>query len=878
MVTPHIFYIMVYVLPPIQTEEEKAEQQQVQLFEAIRPSKKPFSPRRLFVQSPSVYRAAAIDEMMNERYRRLILGIVFLLHVISVIFVIALLLVRWANFSFIAGALPFLFSFPLHYLWAGFLLSGAIFYFFFFLEFFYIASLRPSFVASKDSEPFSLSFDCAPIAREIGFLHHGTFSMLDLHNAFLRSSFVQLVLLRLGIFLGDYRSFLESNNEHYKGMLWDRKEFLDAALREAGEERSVHAGAFITVLYKSDEQFKKFLFDREIHDDDMEGAIGWVERIFDTAIEESRIWDKKRLSRVPGVAKDFGFGYTFVLDTYSHDIEAYTPPLFLESRRKEIDTVEDILSKTGEANVLLVGEEGVGRQTIIEGLAARIANGTVVPVLEYKRMVSFDIDSIVASARAKGEFEYTVIKALNEAIRAGNIILVLKDLPHMIESAAALGSDIIALAEPYIAGSRLQVIATSDPYNYHKTLEKSGRITALFSVINVEEPDVRRVIVILEEVSALLEWKSKVIFTFQALKRVAEIADRYIQTGAMPEKAINLADEVATTAALKGEKIVYPAQVNEYATKKLKVPLQGVEEKEKRTLLDLEALLHERIIDQEVAIKTISNAMRRARLELQDKERPLGSFLFLGPTGVGKTETAKALASVYFGGVEAMIRFDMSEYQGMEGMRKLIGSFDSPEPGILATRIRENPFALLLFDEIEKSSEEVLNLFLQILEEGFFADGKGKRVSMRETIMIATSNAGSNLIWEMVEKNKDPSSIEKEVIDYIRKEGMLKPELLNRFDGIVIYRPLAPEHLLQVARLLLKELQERMRAKDITFQITDALVAKIAEIGYNPVFGARPMRRAIADRVEAIIAKKMLEGELKRGSVFQLDQEAIDHL
>jgi len=250
--------------------------------------------------------------------------------------------------------------------------------------------------------------------------------------------------------------------------------------------------------------------------------------------------------------------------------------------------------------------------------------------------------------------------------------------------------------------------------------------------------------------------------------------------------------------------------------------------------------------------------MRRLRAGLHGGKRPIGSFLFLGPTGVGKTETAKALAETYFGSEKNMIRFDMSEFQGEEGARKLIGSFSTKDQGVLANALRQKPFAVLLFDEFEKSSKAVINLFLQILDEGFFSDAFGKKVSVRDAIIIATSNAGSNLIWDLLKSGKDPAILQTEVIDAIRKEGVFSPEILNRFDAIVVYHPLNQTQLKAVTELLLKKLAEQLKEQDIEFIITDDLIKRVAEIGYDPVMGARPMRRAIADRVEQFIARKIL--------------------
>jgi len=288
--------------------------------------------------------------------------------------------------------------------------------------------------------------------------------------------------------------------------------------------------------------------------------------------------------------------------------------------------------------------------------------------------------------------------------------------------------------------------------------------------------------------------------------------------------------------------------------------------------------MHKRVVGQEEALRVLAEALRRLRSGLASRKRPIGAFLFLGPTGVGKTETAKALAEVYFGGEEAMRRFDMSEYRGEDALEKLIGSAASSTHGVLTERIHERPFSLLLFDEFEKASPDVLNLFLQILDEGFYSDPRGFRVSLRETMIIATSNAGANLIWDLVSAGKDPTVEKETIINEVRKNGMFSPELLNRFDAVVVYRPLSREDLKKIAALMLNEVAARLKEKDIFFEITPELVERITQIGYDPVFGARPMRRMISEKIESVIARRILRDELRRGSALSLSREDMDNL
>ncbi|MDP2676693.1 MAG: AAA family ATPase [bacterium] len=833
------------------------------------------------ISSPSHYRALRVDRFIRKPMRRFLLRIGLFLHILSMAGMVLVLVLRALSHTFLGGLLSFFASFDPFFLWSFFFIGASFFYFFLFLELFYLASSRAVRVLRYEGKDAMLSFSGADIFYELDLLRNtGTCSLFDAYMSLRKNAVFIFSCVRLGVPMSDVVSFIREERESLAKIPISRRSFLLRMAGGAAEEDAISLGvsSVVLALYDIDDRFRSFFFVKRIGREELAGVLRWVEEAFEDDHRRSMFWEKSRLGRTPGVAKDFGFGYTYTLDSHSRDIPISKHALSLASRKRLIDAVENILSKSGEANVLLVGEEGVGKDTVLEGIATRIFRGVVSPFLEYKRLVRLDIDGVIAGAKTKGVFEEQMLRILREVTSAGNIIIVFDDFPHALESAQKIGSDMVSITEKAFSGSSLQVIALADPYGYHKMLEPNGKIQSLFSKIEIEEPTEEETQIILQDIAPMIEHGSETIFSYQALARIGEIASRFIQTGSMPEKAINLADEVFTMYAKGDKAIIVSTDVDAFASQKLKIPLGEAETDEKDTLLRLEELLHERIINQEEAIRTIADTMRRARAGIRNQKRPIGSFLFLGPTGVGKTESAKALASVYFKGEDRMIRFDMSEFQGEEGIKKMIGSFDSSEPGVLATHVRDNPFALYLFDEIEKASREVMNLFLQILEEGFFSDSRGDRISMRETIMIATSNAGASQIWELIQQGKDPAEVKKDVIDLIQRDGIISPELLNRFDGIVIFHPLTKGQLEQVARLLLRELGARLEEKDITLEVSDALVKKVAEIGFNPTFGARPMRRAIADRIESYIAKKMLSGDLKRGDTVRFSEADIDAL
>jgi ATP-dependent Clp protease ATP-binding subunit ClpC len=397
-----------------------------------------------------------------------------------------------------------------------------------------------------------------------------------------------------------------------------------------------------------------------------------------------------------------------------------------------------------------------------------------------------------------------------------------------------------------------------------------------FEKIEIKEPDIETTIKICQDSVREIEMRVPVKITVQTINTVVEKAETYITDVPFPEKALDLLEDTAIYVATKtSDYLVKPEHVNKIISQQTEIPIGSLEESEKVKLLNLENLIHERIIDQEIAVREIASAMRRARLEVGEKKRPIGSFLFLGPTGVGKTETAKALAEIYFGSEKRMNRFDMSEYQGVNAVEKMIGSRQTNKTGLLTTAVKETPFSLLLLDEIEKADYGVLNLFLQILEEGWVTDALGRKINFRNQIIIATSNAGAEFIRQKIKGNTDEETLNTQLVDHVLKEGIFRPEFINRFDGVIMFKPLSHEDLLKISELMLTTLKKRLAKKDLSFNFNDDLVEKIAELGYDPANGARPMRRVIQKKVEDLIAKKLLKEEIEKEKAFEIKAEEI---
>lgn len=818
---------------------------------------------------PSLFRAARLEFAFPRAVRIKVLKISLLLALFSL--ALSLLMAIWNTAS------------PLRFLGLFLFFLGPA-WLFLLVEFYFLSTSRPvPFIRARMKEEekvWALDLDGARRLMYLDALRREEINAMDLYGFFSGSTFLQLLILRLGIPPADFNAFVEGQN---KSLPVSRDLFFETLVYEAHTSGSSTIGAreFMLLLFDLDKNWEKFLFERKIRKQELLGASQWIAAVLERDRSRARFWERSVLSRIPTMGQSLAFGYTYVLDRYAHDLSAGKQGSIVPAadiHRQEIKTIEEILSRSGQTNVMLVGEPGSGKESILEEIARMIMEERIMPALAHKRLVVLDTSSLTATAKDKGSLEELTIRLMNEAVSAGNIILVIENFPELLRSGLQLGVDFAALLEPYLEGDAIQVAALADSEQFHKLIEPNAALMKLFEKVDVQEPAVSSAVYILEEAALALEARSNVVITYQALLAAADLADRYITTGAMPEKAIDLLDRAVVMAETSGKEFVGAEEVEQAVEDRTHIPVGKAQGKEAEKLLNLEKLLHARVIGQDAAINAIANALRRARAGLHTGTRPIGSFLFLGPTGVGKTETAKAISEVYFGSEDAMIRFDMSEFQGPEGVNKLIGSFQSQEPGVLANALREKPFSLLLFDEFEKSSREVVNLFLQILEEGFFTDALGHRVSARECMIICTSNAGANLIWDLLKAGKDPSTLQKEVVDAIRQQGIFSPEILNRYDAIITFHPLGPDHLHQVANLLLQDLAQQLKEQDIELVITQVLIDKIVEIGYDPTMGARPMRRAIADRVEQVIAKRLLDGSLQRGGKLEFTPLEIEKL
>lgn len=532
-----------------------------------------------------------------------------------------------------------------------------------------------------------------------------------------------------------------------------------------------------------------------------------------------------------------------------------------ESETEEIFRVVE----GGGMSVLLVGEGGVGKRTIVEGIAERMVVGDVPKRLYDKRLVRLSTSALLAGTSPSGAVE-RLRSIMIEVSRARNIILFINNI-HELVGVSAGGQESLdvagTLAEFLNGGSFLTIATTTNDAFSHSIVRSPLGNT--FAKVEVGEMNENQAIQVLESKVGYIEYKHQVFFSYGAVEKSVQFAKRYLHDVTLPGSAQEILTEAGSyTKAKKGvNSLVSAEEVAAVVAQKTKIPVTAVTADETSKLLNLEAEMHKRVIGQEEAVNLVANALRRSRAEVRSQSRPIANFLFLGPTGVGKTELAKTIAEVYFGGEERMTRLDMSEYQDKASVYRLIGTPNEKGSGVLTEKIRREPFTLLLLDEIEKADPDILNLFLQVMDDGRLSDSTGKVVDFTNVILIATSNAGTQYVSDQVKQGLGTDVIKDRLLHGELKQ-YFRPEFLNRFDGIVLFKPLNREDIKQVAGLMLKRVSADLELKGITFTVEPAALDFLADVGFDPEFGARPMRRALEERVENKLAELLLGGKLKR--------------
>lgn len=612
-------------------------------------------------------------------------------------------------------------------------------------------------------------------------------------------------------------------------------------------------------------------------------------------------------------------------------------------RDKEIERVIQILSRRTKNNPCLIGEPGVGKTAIAEGLAYKIAQGEIPETLKDKRIFSLDLSSMIAGTKYRGEFEERIKKALDEVKKNENIILFIDEVHTLVGAGAAEGAmDAANILKPLLARGELQLIGATTLDEYRKNIEKDAALERRFQPITVGEPSVEETVEILKGIREKYEQHHKVTILDEALEGAAKLSARYITDRFLPDKAIDLIDEAASKIRMKAftappdikaieeklaeagskkrdaiehqefekaatlrdeeekiraeldekkadwakgnskeELVVTESEICDVITDWTGIPVKKLAGEEQERLKNMEEILHKRVVGQDEAVVAVSKAIRRGRTGLKDPKRPTGSFIFLGPTGVGKTELCKSLAEAIFGDENAVIRIDMSEYMDKHNVSRLVGSppgfVGYEEGGQLTEKVRRKPYSVVLFDEIEKAHPDVFNILLQILEDGILTDSQGRRVDFKNTVIIMTSNIGARLITEKAKPslgfNQGEESAEKDY-EFIKSQvlgelkNVFRPELINRIDEIIVFRKLSHENIEKITSIMLSGLGERMKALGYEISFTDALISHLADAGYDDAYGARPLRRAIQSEVEDALADNILSGEIcENGSV-----------
>ncbi|MED0652692.1 ATP-dependent protease ATP-binding subunit ClpC [Anoxybacillus geothermalis] len=636
---------------------------------------------------------------------------------------------------------------------------------------------------------------------------------------------------------------------------------------------------------------------------------------------------------------------TPTLDSLARDLTAIAREGRLDpviGRSKEIQRVIEVLSRRTKNNPVLIGEPGVGKTAIAEGLAQQIVNNEVPETLRDKRVMTLDMGTVVAGTKYRGEFEDRLKKVMDEIRQAGNIILFIDELHTLIGAGGAEGAiDASNILKPALARGELQCIGATTLDEYRKYIEKDAALERRFQPIHVDEPTVEESIQILKGLRDRYEAHHRVSISDEAIIQAVKLSDRYITDRFLPDKAIDLIDEACSKVRLHSftappklkeleqkleevrkekdaavqsqefEKAASLRDMEQRLREELEetkrawkekqgqenlevtvediaavvsswtgIPVSKLAETETERLLKLEEILHSRVVGQDEAVKAVAKAVRRARAGLKDPKRPIGSFIFLGPTGVGKTELARALAEAMFGDEDALIRIDMSEYMEKHSTSRLIGSppgyVGYEEGGQLTEKVRRKPYSVVLLDEMEKAHPDVFNILLQVLEDGRLTDSKGRTVDFRNTIIIMTSNVGADALkrnkyvgFNIQDGNQQYKDMKSKVMDELKKA--FRPEFLNRIDEIIVFHSLEKDHLKQIVRLMADTLVKRLKEQDIDLELTEAAIEKIAAEGFDPEYGARPLRRALQKHIEDRLSEELLKGTIAKGQKVVVD-------
>jgi ATP-dependent Clp protease ATP-binding subunit ClpC len=639
--------------------------------------------------------------------------------------------------------------------------------------------------------------------------------------------------------------------------LWDAA----TAQAQAAGLASLNVAAVIGAFFHLTPALQNVLTTLKLELSDLDEGVAWIGRL--------DAYDHTAKANYGGIARDWAAGFTPLLSRFgqniSHQIEAAGPRFGVQERTNQLSSLVTALN-SANGSVVLVGDPGIGKTAILYGLADRILQGKEAAGLAHHQIFCLNASLILGQQEHAGDLERIVLELLGEAIHAGNIVLALDEAQLFFgQGTGAVNLSQVLL--PVLQARNLKLVLAVTPGDWQRLKATNSALASLLTPLVLAEPSQTETVRLLADRALILEG-GRVNTTYRALIEAYRLSGRYYQDEAYPGRALKVLE--AAMNHPENEHFITEKSVQQVLESQLGVKVQQASASESDVLLHLEDRIHERMINQSRAVSVVAAALRRARAGVSNPKRPIGSFLFLGPTGVGKTELTRSLAALYFGSEKNMIRLDMSEYQQPADVTRLLASA-AENPESLLAKVRQQPFSVVLFDEIEKAHPNILNLFLQLLDEGQLTDAENKPASFKDAIVIATSNAGADKIRQHIEAGEELESFEQQLTDELISSGQFKPELLNRFDEIVLFRPLNESELAQVVRLLISEVNRTLEPQKIQISLTEPAIAELVRAGYDPRLGARPMRRMVQRRVEDAVAGQILRGVAKPGDTITLD-------
>lgn len=689
---------------------------------------------------------------------------------------------------------------------------------------------------------------------------------LQLARAVLRVTGGHFFVARFGI----GPNFVTQLSEHTEDIVpvWQRAH----ALQLQFSAPVIDGGMLLVALIEQVPDKDQLLAHLQLEFEDLVRGIGWYQHI------NGVIARHKEQKAGGGIGRDWSFGYTPLLSRFAQNVSENVMRggllnRELEGHKEMVAQMADLLAGGGRRNAVLIGPAGVGKSTLVYAMAEQLmlASQTVPKDLHYRQVMALDPASLIAQARGRGELEGLVQQLFVEALKAKNIILFLDEAQLFLQEGTG-SVDLSNLLLPILEGGGLRIVLSMDEQRWLRLAQANPALAQYMNRINVAPLGREDTLLVMEDQLLIMEYRYKVTYMYQSLGEAYRLADRYVQDQAMPGKAISLLESAARQAS---GGIVTTLAVQQAVEKSYGVKVSNAQAADEReTLLNLEDLIHQRMINQVRAVKVVANALRRARSGVRNQNRPIGTFLFLGPTGVGKTELAKSLAGVYFGGENRLVRLDLNEFGQPDDVRRLIAD-GAQDANSLTAQISKQPFSVVLLDEIEKAHPNVLNTLLQLLDEGVLRDINNRAISFRDAIIIATSNAGADRIRQYIQAGYQLEQFEQQFVNELIDSGQFKPEFLNRFDEIVVFRPLEQQELLQVVDLMLGSINKTLATQKVSVHLQDDAKVLLVQTGYDPRLGARPLRRVVQRAVEDLVAQRMLSGQVAPGSTVEVSLDDI---